>query len=171
MNVQTLLRQHLGWTRDVIGQTIAGVSHDTATRELPGSTIGTIGHIYAHIPYALDAMLHGVILGQAPIYHSQGWAERTGIRMVESAAMDDMRQMAPPDPAALAEYAACVFDATDAYLAGASDEEMDRVVDPGFVPPMPAAVFLLNLPLWNCNLHLGEIAALKGVMGEKGLPF
>ncbi len=70
------------------------------------------------------------------------------------------------------EYAKAVFAATDEFIAGASDADMDRVVmNPISGKEEPVAVVLGTLGLWHLQNHQGEIVALKGVQGKKGLPF
>jgi hypothetical protein len=67
------------------------------------------------------------------------------------------------------QYAAAVYGATDEYLATVSDAELDRIVEPGFAPPMPVRSFIANLLAWHVATHQGEISALKGVQGFNGL--
>lgn len=67
------------------------------------------------------------------------------------------------------QYAAAVYAATDEYLANVSDAELEKVVDAGFAPPMPAGSFVANILAWHVATHQGEISALKGVQGLEGL--
>ena len=67
------------------------------------------------------------------------------------------------------QYAAAVYEATDDYLTSVSDAELEKIVDPGFAPPMAAGSFVANLLAWHVATHQGEISALKGVQGFNGL--
>src|SRR3970040_3093920 len=60
------------------------------------------------------------------------------------------------------QYAAAVYEATDESLASVSDAELDRIVDPGFAPPMPVRSLVANLLAWHAATHQGNISALKG---------
>ncbi len=67
-------------------------------------------------------------------------------------------------------YAKAVFAQTDAYLAGLSDADLVRKGQgPGGETTL--GWFVVNILATHVPQHLGEIAALKGVQGLKGLPF
>ena len=173
MNVQTLLAQQFGGARGILQQTMADVRPEDLHRAVPGATLGSIGHIYAHVVHGEDALLHGMILGQPPLWVTGGFAERTGLAPNQPGQPDPTLydRMAQLDPAVLQAYADATFAATDAYLAQAGEAEMDRIVETGFMGPMPVAAILANVLVWHIIEHTGEIAALKGVFGQKGLPF
>jgi hypothetical protein len=69
------------------------------------------------------------------------------------------------------EYAKAVYAATDAYIAGLSDADLERKVQTGFVGEQTVAFVMSSILAWHAAQHTGEIAALKGVQGLKGLPF
>ena len=58
---------------------------------------------------------------------------------------------------------------TDAYLAGLTPEELDRKVTT-FMGELPVGA-VLALFIGHQAHHLGEVSALKGAQGVKGLPF
>ena len=68
------------------------------------------------------------------------------------------------------EYAKAVGTATDEFLASATDEQLEKEID-GPVGKQPYITFLANIGVTHVAGHWGEIAALKGVQGLKGLPF
>lgn len=173
MNVQTLLLQQMGGARGILQQTMADVRPEDMHRTVPGATIGSIGSIYSHLIHGEDALLHAIVLGQPPVWVSGGFAERTGIQPNQPGHPDPTLydRLAGLDAAVIQAYAEATFAATDAYLSQASDAEMDRVVETGFMGPMPVAAIMANLIAWHVVHHVGEIAALKGVFGQKGLPF
>ncbi len=59
-------------------------------------------------------------------------------------------------------------EATDAYLGGVTANELDRSVTVNDTE-MPVAV-LLTMMVCHSAGHAGDIAAVKGVQGLKGLP-
>ena len=69
----------------------------------------------------------------------------------------------------LLDYAAAVGAATDNYIATLTTKELDRLV-PIMGQEWPVADVLALLVV-HASGHLGEIAALKGIQGVKGLPF
>ena len=68
------------------------------------------------------------------------------------------------------EYAKTVYAATDAYLATVADAELDRKTQTPFGEQTIGWIVSMLLTT-HVPGHAGEIAALKGVHGLKGLPF
>jgi DinB family protein len=169
---QAALRQQVAGAHDILEQTIADCSQDALDKNLPGATITSIGSIYAHLVFSEDGILHGMLQGKPPIYRGQNWASRTGVQMPEPGGFSPewartVRLKLP----AFREYAKAVFAATDAYIGGLSDADLDRKVQTGFVGEQTVAFVIGNILAWHAAQHTGEIAALKGVQGLKGLPF
>jgi hypothetical protein len=167
-----MLRQQLAGYHDILDQTIADCSQDVLDKNLPGATISSIGSIYAHLLFAEDGILHGMLQGKPPIYRAQNWASRTGVQMPEPGGFNaDWARTVRVQLPAFREYAKAVFAATDAYVAGLSDADLDRKVQTGFVGEQTVGYVISNILGWHAAQHTGEIAALKGVQGLKGLPF
>ncbi|HXJ79506.1 MAG TPA: DinB family protein [Candidatus Methylomirabilis sp.] len=169
---QAMLRQQLAGSHDILEQTIADCSQEVLDKNLPGATINSVGSIYAHTIFSEDGILHGMLQGKPPIYKTQGWAARTNVQMPEQPEFSPewaraVRMKLP----AFREYAKAVYAATDAYLAGLSDADLERKVQTGFVGEQTVAFVIGNVLAWHAAQHTGEIAALKGVQGLKGLPF
>jgi hypothetical protein len=66
------------------------------------------------------------------------------------------------------EYQAAVWAATDAFLATLTPEDLDRKVKFAGGERTVADIVLLSAS--QALSHMGEIAALKGAQGSKGLP-
>jgi hypothetical protein len=136
---------------------------------LPGAKINSIGAIYAHSVFSEDGILNGAVRGTTPVYFAGGWADKVGLEMPQGSLEPDWNPQV--DLGLFREYAAAVYQATDEYLAGASDDELTRAVDLKFVPPMPVSTLIANVLVWHTATHQGEISALKGVQGVNGLVF
>jgi ferredoxin len=165
MDVKQTLQQQMQALHGTLEAAIRDCPADALTRKLPGSTINSIGAIYAHTIFSEDGILNALIRGGTPVYFAGGWAPKVG---------STCRSMEPDwtvtlDISLCRQYAAAVYEATDEYLATVSDAELDRIVDPGFAPPMPVRSFVANLLAWHVATHQGEISALKGVQGFNGL--
>ena len=63
-----------------------------------------------------------------------------------------------------------MYAATEAYLESLSDDDLAEEIDT-FGGKQERARFLGTTCLWHVTSHQGEISALKGVQGLKGLPF
>src|SRR5262245_23288177 len=170
MKTQALLRQQLTGYHDLLEQTIADCAQSTLDHNPAGATITNIGSIYAHTVFSEDNILHGMLQGKAPIYRAQGWASRTRLEMPEPGEFSpEWARGVKLDLAMFREYARDVYAATDAYIAGLSDADLDRKVQTGFVGEQTVAFVMSNVLGWHAAQHTGEIAALKGVQGLKGL--
>ena len=74
-------------------------------------------------------------------------------------------------PAARA-YAQAVYAATDSYLAGLTDEELNRDLDLSAMGLGTMKVsYLINTMLIDTAAHCGEISCIKGLQGAKGYVF
>ena len=62
----------------------------------------------------------------------------------------------------LVDYQRAVHELTLDYLARVDDDELDRVVDDRWDPPVTAGVRLVSL-LGDCLQHLGQAAYVKGL--------
>lgn len=145
---------------------------DVIHKNLAGSTANTIAAIYAHGVIAEDVIGTAFLQGKAPMYQEEGWESRLGIAFpgVPPQMTPEWAASVKMEIPAFQEYAKAVYGATDAYLAAVSDAELDRKTQGPFgettIGWMVSAL-LATHPIG----HAGEIAALKGVQGEKGLPF
>lgn len=72
--------------------------------------------------------------------------------------------------AAIKEFAEQIQKATLDYIATLSDADLDREVDTQFFGKQSLA-FVLQLAAMHAAGHAGDVAAVKGMQGLKGLPF
>lgn len=169
MKVQDLLRAQYRQAGETL-EAVIGDCEDAALNWVGDkSTIGSIRAIYGHTVYDIDQMLNGP-LGRPTVYDSGGWADRTGWNIPGPMQTEDWAKGARYDMAAVRDYAKAVYAAVDDYLAQASDDEISAEVET-FGGKQPLGQFLGTIGLWHVSSHQGEISALKGVQGLKGLPF
>jgi len=171
VNNQSLLRAALTQAHSILDEVMADCTPEVLGKQLPAATIGSVGAVYAHAVFGEDGLVQGMVQGKPPIYEAQGWSGKLGVPMPGPMQNLDWAASVKIDLQSFGEYAKAVFAATDAYIAGASDAEMERSVETGFAGAQPVAQVLGTIVLWHMVNHQGEIAALKGVQGKKGLPF
>lgn len=157
---------------DILEQTIADCQQETLDKSLPGATITSVGSVYAHVVFSEDEILHGMLQGKPGLYRAQKWASRTGVEPPSTADFKaEWGRTVKMNLPAFREYAKALYGATDAYIAALSDADLERRVETGFVGKQTVAFVVSNILGWHVAEHNGEIAALKGVQGLKGLPF
>jgi hypothetical protein len=134
---------------------------------LPGATLGSIGEIYAHAVMAEDIALSQRAFRKEPLYTE--WRTRLGMPALQSARQtEDWSTVVHFELPLFEEYARTVFAATDAGISRLTDADLEREVD--YIGPRSVAA-TLGMMVQHFAGHCGEIAALKGVQGLKGLPF
>ena len=68
-----------------------------------------------------------------------------------------------PDPSVLVDYHAAVHQLTLTYLSRVTAEELERVVDRRWDPPVTAGVRLVSV-VGDCLQHLGQAAYARGLL-------
>lgn len=152
---------------------IDAIMQDTTDEQFnwaPGGTANAIRVTYVHMIAAEDMYIQAVLQGQPRIWESAGWGAQLGLSAPpgRDRGWDELKRTTLP-LAPVAAYAQAVRGATDAYLEALTAEELDRQV--AFLGGQrPVADVLATLIIHSVG-HAGEIAALKGMQGVKGLPF
>ncbi|MBI5949272.1 MAG: DinB family protein [Chloroflexi bacterium] len=162
-----MLRQQIAGMHQFLEVAIGDCAADVVAKRLPGARINSIGAIYAHTIFGEDGLLNGLIRGATPVYYAEGWAQKIGLDMPQGGLEPDWNPSM--DLGLFRQYAAAVYRSVDTFLAGASEADLAREVNPGFMPPMPVGAFIANVLVWHAATHQGEISALKGVQGLDGL--
>lgn len=172
MNVQESVRAQLGFWHGTLDSIMGDCNDEVVSKTLPGANIESIGAIYAHIVFGEDYLVHGMLQGKPTLYESDGWQAKLGVKSpgVPPAITDEWAKQVKIDDG-FKDYAKAVFAATDSYLANASDAEMDREMQTQFFGKQKAGWLASTILGTHAPGHAGEIAALKGVQGLKGLPF
>ncbi len=167
-----LIQQQLQFAHQALEGTIADCDDKTLHVANPGATISTAAAIYAHSVVCEDVVIHG-LQGKPPILQSQGWDQKLGGDIPVQAQMDaEWAKAFRIDLPLFREYAQAVYSEVDAFLSTLSDTDLDRKVATGTTMGEQTIGFMLGPMLTtHAPMHTGEIAALKGVLGLKGLPF
>jgi hypothetical protein len=170
MNAQEAIRQQLAFWHGV-GNQVMGDCGDALNNRLSDAKVGSISSIYAHAVFAEDGIVRGMFQGKPILFQEGGWELKTGVKHpggpIQSS---DWAAGVNMDLAKFQDYAKAVFEQTDAYLASLSDAELERKIQ-GPVGETTVGWMLVNILATHFPQHMGEIAALKGVQGLKGLPF
>ncbi len=135
----------------------------------PPGTANTISATFVHLMNVEDHFIHRIIQGKPCIWEIENWSEKTGILKPPSIG-EDWSEFKYKKTAIqpLLDYKDAVWAATDTYLATLTPEELDRTVD--FAGGTRTVADMLLLSASQSLSHTGEIAALKGIQGVKGLP-
>jgi hypothetical protein len=167
MNGVQAEKETLALVHEYLQAAFDGCEGEVLTRMVPGATVGPIGAIYLHAISAEDWAVQQLIQGKPKIADTGGWFARLGMEQTG----DPDWSKANMDLAAMEEFRKAVHSATDAYLNSITDADLDREIDWFGRATHNIAWVLADVVHAHVSVHAGEIAALKGVMGLKGLPF
>jgi hypothetical protein len=169
MNGVQATRETLGLVHDYLDAAIGDCSYETMRKTFPGSTIGSIIGIYAHALSSEDWAIQALMQGKPKLIESGDWLQRWGL--TPPVVVDDYDWAATSlSLEALQEYGRAVYAATDDWLKGATDADLDKPI-PWHSGPKAGGWVIADVIHVHLPFHAGEISALKGVMGLKGLPW
>jgi hypothetical protein len=139
------------------------VAHDR-----PGGTGNPIAWLLWHTARVQDD--HVADLAGATQAWADGWSERFALPLDtddigyghSSAEVDSVRIERLDD---LVDYQQAVHELTLRYLGRVDADELDRVVDERWDPPVTAGARLVSV-LGDCLQHLGQAAYVKGLAGS-----
>jgi hypothetical protein len=156
-----------------IGELVHGVLDGVGERELTarlGPEANTIAWLVWHLTRVEDAQVADVA-GTEQVWSAQGFAERFDLPFDADAtgygqSPDEVAQVRV-DAALLGAYLDATRAATDAYLARLADEDLARVIDERWDPPVTVGVRLVSV-LGDVLEHAGQAAFIKGVVTSRG---
>jgi len=168
MDILEYIQRQMAGMRRMVDMTMKDMTTELFNWAAPG-TANTISATFIHFMSVEDNFIQNFIQGKPRVWDSGGWSDKTGVQKPPSIGenWDEFkhRQIAIQP---LLDYKTAVWTATDAYLATLTVEELDRKVK--FAGGERTVAEMLLLSASQSLSHTGEIAALKGVQGAKGLP-
>ena len=137
-------------------------------RRTPASGTNSIGWLVWHLTRVQD---HHVseLLGSEQIWVSGDWAAQCGLDPDPSNTgyghgVEDVRSVAPQSPGVLIGYLNVVEARTRSLLEGVKADDLDRVVDRRWDPPVTLGVRLVSIAD-DCLQHVGQAAYVRGLLG------
>ncbi len=144
---------------------------DNVTPEMlawqPPAAANPIGAVYQHAVGTEDWFIHPLFQQKPTVWDSGGWGAKLGFES-QSRQWDALKAFVVDLPA-FRSYMQAVFDASKAYVAGLTPLDLDQPVP--FMGREWKMGDVLMIMGTHTATHAGEIAALKGMQGAKGLPF
>jgi uncharacterized damage-inducible protein DinB len=154
-----------GRIRELV-HTIAAGLDATAAAHRPDPEANSIAWLLWHLTRVQDDHV-SEIAGRAQAWVAAGWAERfamapdptdTGYGHTSA----QVAAVAPADPGLLVAYHDAVADRTAAYLETLDGEELDRIIDERWDPPVSVGVRLVSV-IGDSYQHAGQAAYVRGM--------
>jgi hypothetical protein len=169
MNATQFVRQQVAEARGLTDAAMAGLTDDQFNW-LPPGTIHPIKSASLHAVAGEDLFFQAILQGQPPLWATGGWAGRIGLAQAPGGGQGwEVANRTVLALAPVVAYAEAVRHATDEYLARLTDDELDRPVS--FFGSESSVAGVLARFVAHTAGHAGEIAAVKGMQGLRGLPF
>jgi hypothetical protein len=168
MNVRELLADALGRVREQMPDLVAGLTDDDlAWRPDPGAN--SIAWLVWHLSRIEDDHVAGVT-DTEQVWVAEGWADRFGLPFgvhehgysMSSADVGKVRVSGD----LLAGYYEAVAARTAAYVATLGPDDLDRVVDEAWDPPVTLGVRLISV-VNEVNAHLGQAQYVRGLLERR----
>jgi hypothetical protein len=166
MDAGEVLSDAFGRLPALVRRAVDGLSPDRL-RWAPADDANPIGWLVWHLTRIQDHHI-SELLDADQVWVGDGWAARFGLEpdaqntgFGHSAA--EVRAVRPESAAALVEYYDAVAPRTMDLLAGVTAENLDRIVDRRWDPPVTMGVRLVSV-LGDSLQHAGQAAYVRGLL-------
>jgi Protein of unknown function (DUF664) len=155
--------------RDTAHGAVDGLSEaQLSVRIEPGAN--TVAWLVWHLTRVQDDHV-SELAGVEQRWTAGGWSERFGLPFDDDAvgygqSSDEVGAVAGVSAEQLGGYLDEVHEASVTYLRGIGGDELDRVVDSSWDPPVTVAVRLVSV-ISDDLQHAGQAAFVRGVLGRR----
>jgi uncharacterized damage-inducible protein DinB len=160
------IRAQCGSALEMIQRSLEDLD-DEIVQWQPGGTANTIGQILAHVVSGQDLLIGDKLKGGTAL-HVQGWAAKSGIP--EDRTQIWVKDAWRLDLEGFRAYHAAVDAQSRAYIESMTPADLDREVAWIRGPEQPVSRLFQVIFINHALGHCGEMSALKGIRGLKGLP-
>jgi Protein of unknown function (DUF664) len=162
--LRDVLRDAFSRVRDQVQEVCSGLTMAEAAYR-PDGDANSISWLVWHLTRVQDDHICG-ITGEEQVWTRDGWRGRFGLPFGpavtgygHTSAEVEVVKVAPD---LLTGYHAAVHSMTMRYVDGITADELARVVDRGWDPPVTASVRLVSV-LGDCLAHVGQAEYVRGL--------
>jgi hypothetical protein len=170
MDVAALLDELYGRIPPLAQRALDGI-HGERMYAVPQGATNHIAWLIWHLARVQD---HHVaeLLDSDQIWVTDDWAQRFGLEPDPSNigyghTPDDVAAVRPENPEVLLEYLDAVWSRTRHMLEGLAPDDLDRIVDRRWDPPVTMGVRLVSIADDSLQ-HAGQAAYLRGLVAPAG---
>jgi hypothetical protein len=166
MDVAALLVEIYDRIPPLVRESVSDLAVDQLTWS-PTDRTNTIGWLGWHIARVQDHQI-AELVPTSQLWIEDDWARRFGLdadpsNMGYGHDRDDVLAVRPESPDAIVEYVEAVAARTRAYISTLTPDDLDRVVDDAWDPPVTLGVRLVSVAD-DCLQHAGQVAYLRGLL-------
>jgi hypothetical protein len=168
MDTDSLLLELYGRIPPLAARAVNGLNEEELCRA-PEPGANTIGWLVWHLARVQDHHI-SELLGTEQVWVSGDWAGRHGLEPDPSNtgyghSGEEVAAVRPDSPEVLLDYLLEVQGRTTAMLEGLAPEDLDRVVDRRWDPPVTLGVRLVSIADDSLQ-HAGQAAYARGLLGD-----
>lgn len=165
-----LLLDAFSRVRESVHGAVEGLGTDDLAERLDAEA-NSVGWLLWHLTRVEDDHVSQVA-GREQAWTDDGWAQRFGLPLPAAHtgyghSPDDVAAVRDVPPADLLAYHDAVHERTQEFLRELADEDLDRVVDEDWDPPVTLGVRLVSV-IGDCLAHAGQAAFVAGVLRRRG---
>lgn len=151
---------------ELVRSAVDGLTPDQL-RWAPAPGANPVGWLIWHLTRVQDDHV-AEVMGVEQVWVREGWADRFGLAPdpADTGYGHSPAQVAavrPESAQALIEYYDAVAARTRTFLAGLTEEDLDRVVDERWDPPVTLGVRLVSV-VNDGDQHVGQAAYVRGLL-------
>jgi len=169
VDARAVLEDLFGRIGPTTTRAVEGLGEDALTARLdPGAN--TIAWLAWHLARGQDSQVAAAV-GREQVWTRDGWARRFGLPFDDGAtgyghSAADVGRVRASDDLLLGYVHAVQVESHD-VLAALTDEDLDRVVDEAWDPPVTLGVRLVSVAVDSLQ-HAGQAAYVRGVLDRTG---
>ncbi|WP_182525061.1 mycothiol transferase [Nocardioides dongkuii] len=167
MTPAELLTDAFDRVRESAAAVVDGLSPDDLARR-PAPDANPIGWLVWHLTRVQDDHVADVA-GTEQVWTGQGYVERFGLPLDPADTgyghSAEQVEAVRADAALLTAYLDAVHAQTLAFLRGVGEDDLDRVVDEGWDPPVTLGVRLVSV-VNDDTQHVGQAAYARGLLSR-----
>ncbi|MEV8510741.1 DinB family protein [Dactylosporangium sp. NPDC051484] len=167
MRVNELLVEGFGRLPELVRGAVEGLDAEQL-RWAPKPGANSIGWLVWHLTRVQDDHVADLLDGAEQLWVTGDHAPRFGLKAQAhdigyGHTPDQVAAVRPESPEALLEYFDAVYARTHAFVARLAPEDLDRIVDERWDPPVSLGVRLVSV-LDDDTQHVGQAAYVRGLL-------
>ena len=170
MQATDVLQDGFGRVRTLVRNAGTGLGPE-ALAFRPGPEANSIAWLLWHLTRVQDSHV-AEIIGQDQLWASGEWAAALGRPPDPSDtgyghSSEEVAGVRPHRPDPLLDYHEAVVGRTSAWLSSASEEQLERIIDRNYDPPVSVGVRLVSVISDNLQ-HAGQALYVRGIVESTG---
>ena len=169
MNTGDLLADGFGRIRDQVHAVVDAMTAEQLAYRVDAEA-NSIGWLVWHLTRVQDDHIADVA-GSDQVWLADGWQQRFGLSLDPLATgyahtPDEVAAVRVESHELLTGYHDATYQATIDYVRGLTDDDLDRVIDTSWDPPVTLGVRLVSV-LSDDIQHVGQAAFVRGVIDRR----